>query len=246
MRKKIITENSNSIGSAILAAGAEKKSPGTIKPPRGKRRLEKSEQTREALLQAAADVVGEKGFADASVTLITQKAGVGQGTFYNYFESRQEILDELMPTVGKNMLAYIKGKLVGGDSFATLEDQQFRAFFSFLQVAPKFSRILSEAYLFSPEGHQRHMETVFSNYMRFLLRSHANGEFPGYEPKELEVVAQILMSARDYLARNYTHDEGGAPKLPDFVADTYLKFVRYGLEGVPPPKAAKKGTGNKK
>ncbi len=241
MKKQNVAE----AGGSVNLAGPESKNlPSAPKAPRGKRRIEKSEQTREALLQAAADVVGEKGFADASVTLITQKAGVGQGTFYNYFESRQEILDELMPTVGRNMLAYIKAQLSGGDSFAELEDQQFRAFFSFLQVAPKFSRILSEAYLFSPEGHERHMETVFNNYMRFLLRSHANGEFPAYETKELEVVAQILMSARDYLARNYTHEEGGAPKLPDFVADTYLKFVRYGLEGVPPPPkpGAKKGS----
>lgn len=77
------------------------------------------------------------------------------------------------------------------------------------------------------------MKNVFDNYMRFLLRSHANGEFPAYEPRELEVIAQILMAARDYLARNYTQEESGAPKLPDFVADTYMKFVRYGLEGVP-------------
>ncbi len=203
------------------------------KPPRGKRRIEKSEQTREALLQAAAEVVGEKGFANASITLITQKAGVGQGTFYNYFDSRQEILDELMPAVGRNLLAYIKEN-VSGTSFAELEEQQFRAFFSFLQVAPKFSRILGESYLFTPEGHEAHMKNVFDSYMRFLLRSHAKGEFSGYEPRELEVIAQILMSARDYLVRNYLHTEDGAPELPEYVANAYMKFVRYGLEGVPP------------
>ena len=224
----------------------EKKAPVAAgKAPRGKRRIEKSEQTRDALLQAAADVVGEKGFANASITLITQKAGVGQGTFYNYFDSRQEILDELMPAVGRNLLAYVKGKLTGGHSFAELEEQQFHAFFSFLQIAPKFFRILNEAYLFSPEGHEAHMKNVFDNYMRFLLRSHANGEFPGYEARELEVIAQILMAARDYLARNYTQEEGGAPKLPDFVADTYMKFVRYGLEGVPPGRQEEKRTDEK-
>lgn len=243
MKKQLLSE---SAVNADLPVSEEKITLRAVKAPRGKRRIEKSEQTREALLQAAADVVGEKGFANASVTLITQKAGVGQGTFYNYFDSRQEILDELMPAVGRNMLAYIKDHLTGGHSFAELEEQQFRAFFSFLEVAPRFSRILSEAYLFSPGGHDRHMHTVFDNYMRFLLRSHANGEFPAYEPKELEVVAQILMSSRDYLARNYTHEEGGAPKLPDYAADAYMKFVRYGLEGVPPPAKTGKKEARKK
>ncbi|TCS34048.1 TetR family transcriptional regulator [Paucimonas lemoignei] len=232
--------------SAGMISASEKAPKADTKPPRGKRRIEKSEQTREALLQAAADVVGEKGFANASITLITQKAGVGQGTFYNYFDSRQEILDELMPAVGRNLLSYVKSNLAGGDSFAELEEQQFRAFFSFLRVAPKFSRVLSEAYLFTPEGHEAHMKNVFNNYMRFLLRSHANGEFPAYEPRELEVIAQILMAARDYLARNYTYEEGGAPKLPDFAVETYMKFVRYGLEGVPPQTPQEKEDGSDK
>lgn len=230
MGKKIATVVEAQATPGLYARSAAN---NTSKPVRAMRRAEKSEQTREALLQAAAEVVGENGFANASITLITQRAGVGQGTFYNYFQSRQEILDELMPAVGRNMLSYIKGKLHGGRNFAELEEQHFQAFFSFLEVAPRFSRILSEAYLFSPEGHNLHMQTVFNNYMRFLKRSHANGEFPGYQEDELGVVAQILMAARDYLARNSTHEESGAPKLPDSAAITYMKFVRYGLEGVP-------------
>ncbi|RJG02537.1 TetR/AcrR family transcriptional regulator [Noviherbaspirillum sedimenti] len=229
------------------ATGDDKKPVQQIeKPPRGKRRIEKSEQIREALLAATADVVGEKGYANTSIALITQKAGVAQGTFYNYFESRQEILDEVMPAVGRNMLAYIKGKLGTGQNFAELEDEQFRALFSFLQIAPKFSRILSEAYLFSLQGHKRHMETVFSNYMRFLMRSKTHGEFPGYEPHELAVIVPILMGARDYLARNYMQEEGGVPTLQNSVAETYMKFVRYGLEGVPPSTKPRKNAKSNK
>lgn len=243
MRKKTAQTAETNSTPTLRAKGA---ATNVSKPVRATRRAEKSEQTSEALLQAAAEVVGEKGFANASITLITQRAGVGQGTFYNYFDSRQEILDELMPAVGRNMLAYIKGKLQGGSNFAELEEQHFRAFFSFLEVAPKFSRILSEAYLFTPKGHHLHMQTVFNNYMRFLKRSHANGEFPAYDEEELGVIAQILMAARDYLARNYTHEEGGAPRLPESATETYMKFVRYGLEGVPPEKTPTKPAGKKK
>ena len=40
-------------------------------------------------------IVGELGYAGASVALITARADVAQGTFYNYFESRQDLLDQL-------------------------------------------------------------------------------------------------------------------------------------------------------
>jgi AcrR family transcriptional regulator len=223
---------------ALLKSGAEPAADATARP-QGKSRVERSEQIREALLQAAADVVGEKGYAHASITLITQKAGVGQGTFYNYFESRQAILDEIMPAVGRNMMAHIRKEVLAGKGhgFAELEEKAFRGFFSFLEIAPHFFRVLHEADQFAPAGYKQHIDNVFKQYMQFLQRSHDNGESPAYEPRELEVVALILMAARDYLAIHYVYGEGGRKELPEWVTQAYMKFVRYGLEGIPPDKA---------
>src|SRR3546814_17375126 len=71
--------------------------------------------------------------------------------------------------------------------------------------------------------------------MQFLKHSHKNGEFPAYEEADLEVVVLMLMAARSYLALKYMHGDVKTKKLPKRVADTYMRFVRYGLEGVPPP-----------
>jgi len=60
-------------------------------------RAERSEQTLNALLDAAGEVVGELGYQDASVARITSQAGVAQGTFYNYFNSRQDLFDGNRP-----------------------------------------------------------------------------------------------------------------------------------------------------
>lgn len=200
--------------------------------PVGKRE-EKSEAIREALLRAATQVVGEVGYANASVTLITQKAGVAQGTFYNYFQSRQEILDALLPALGKDMLDHVKQSALGGHSFAELEDRSFRGFFDFLERAPHFFRILNEADVFAPEGHAQHFEVISSRYLRFLRHSHQNGEFPGFREDELETIVFILIAARTYLAMHYVFGKDGQKPLPQSVADTYIKFVRFGLEGVP-------------
>lgn len=202
--------------------------------PAGKRG-EKSEAIRESLLRAAEQVVGEIGYANASITLITQKAGVAQGTFYNYFQSRQEILDALLPALGKDMLVHVKKSALGGHSFAELEDRSFRGFFDFLAQTPHFFRILNEADVFAPKGHAQHFEMISERYLRFLRQSHGNGEFPGFREDELETIVFILIAARTYLAMHYVFGEDGQKPLPEAVAETYIKFVRYGLEGAPPP-----------
>lgn len=204
------------------------------RPARGKR-VEKSEAIRKSLLEAAVAVVGEVGYANASVALITQKAGVGQGTFYNYFGSRQEILDALLPSLGKDMLAHIRKCALGGHSFAELEGRSFRGFFDFLRQTPDFYRILTESDVFAPQGTATHFEMVSRQYIRFLRRSWENGEFPAYGEDELEAIAFILMSAREYLAKRYVVGDGARTLLPERVAETYMKLVRFGLEGVPPP-----------
>ena len=58
------------------------------------KRESKSIKTRQALFAAAALVVGEYGYEETSITRITEKAGVAIGTFYNYFETRQELFDQ--------------------------------------------------------------------------------------------------------------------------------------------------------
>lgn len=55
-----------------------------------------SGSARDALLTAAARVFSEKGFFSTRITDITAGAGVSAGTFYTYFESKEEILGAVM------------------------------------------------------------------------------------------------------------------------------------------------------
>ena len=70
----------------------------------GKRKLrrpEKADANRKGLFQAAAYVVGKHGYANASIGRITERCGLAQGTFYLYFDSRQDLFDQLLPAVGE-------------------------------------------------------------------------------------------------------------------------------------------------
>jgi AcrR family transcriptional regulator len=59
-------------------------------------RAEQQEQTRGALLDAAARVFLERGFAGTSVEAITSEAGYSRGAFYSNFESKEQLFAELL------------------------------------------------------------------------------------------------------------------------------------------------------
>jgi AcrR family transcriptional regulator len=46
-------------------------------------------RTRQRLIEAAESVFADLGYHDASIVKITEAAGVAQGTFYLYFESKR-------------------------------------------------------------------------------------------------------------------------------------------------------------
>src|SRR5882724_6927247 len=70
-------------------------------------RVERNAWTKRKIFDAATRIVGKYGYAEASVARITEEAGVAQGTFYNHFENRQELLDQLLPKIGLDMLFLI-------------------------------------------------------------------------------------------------------------------------------------------
>jgi len=63
-------------------------------------RAERQAQTRGALLDAAARVFVERGFAGASVEAITAEAGYTRGAFYSNFASREELFVALLQERG--------------------------------------------------------------------------------------------------------------------------------------------------
>lgn len=60
------------------------------------RLTKRGEATRRKLLEAAEEVFADLGYHEASIVKITERAGVGLGTFYNYFDSKQTIFEALV------------------------------------------------------------------------------------------------------------------------------------------------------
>jgi AcrR family transcriptional regulator len=50
---------------------------------------------RQAILDAALDLFAERGFHGTAVPLVAERAGVGAGTVYRYFDSKEALVNEL-------------------------------------------------------------------------------------------------------------------------------------------------------
>lgn len=197
----------------------------------GGNRTERAQLIRDALFSAASEIVGEVGYQGASISSITQRAGVAQGTFYNHFKSRQDILDQLLPTLGRQLLEHVRTSARGGRDLAEKEELSFKSFFTFLSKTPHFFRILNEAESFAPEAYKTHLGLVTDSYVKFLTHARADGELQGYEARELEVIAFVLVASRSYLAWRFARGEDGVTTIPPWVVKAYLKFALNGLHG---------------
>ena len=69
----------------------ERKGGRAAAPKRRGKRVENKENTRRAILQAALDLFAEKGFYRTTTKAISKKAGIAEGTLFNYFETKEDL-----------------------------------------------------------------------------------------------------------------------------------------------------------
>ncbi len=76
--------------------------PLTGEKPSGPR-SRKGIETRARLLGAAKEVFERDGFLDARISDIAEKAGLSHGSFYHYFESKEEVFREVAAAVEERL-----------------------------------------------------------------------------------------------------------------------------------------------
>jgi len=195
-------------------------------------RADKQERTRRALLQAAIDIVGDEGYAAATVGKITARCNVANGTFYNYFDNQQDIFDQLLPFLGDLLTAHIKAQVGESLTGVARDRARFVAYFDFCRKNPAFLRVLNEAEVFAPNAYRRHVVRLYEGYLHALERSASKREITGYAPEELPPIVFMLMGIRSYMTMLYQYNFVGrsAPTI-EAMADIYGKLISFGLFG---------------
>ncbi len=177
-------------------------------------REERSEETRNKLIQAGARTVGRYGYGGASIARITARAKVALGTFYRHFKSRQEFFDQLLPAMGQTLMTFVQGRVDRDVVGAEREEQRLRAYFQFLDEHPWYHRLLNESEVMAPKAHAVYFELMTSGLVRSFQRSQTRAELRAFRPDELETVAYIVMASRVYLAQRYAKTNGVVQEPP--------------------------------
>lgn len=82
----------------------------------GDRRTRQAKVRRQAILRAAAQVFARKGFERATTREIAQEADIAEGTIYNYFASKEQLVVALASLVQEQVEEVISGLVAGGDA----------------------------------------------------------------------------------------------------------------------------------
>jgi AcrR family transcriptional regulator len=103
----------------------------------------RSDATKKRLFDAAMDLIGERGFTEASVDEIVERAGVAKGTVYYHFSGKAELVealiaDRLAPLVASFHKAAEDN---AGDPVGAIE-ALVRAELEFLLLYKSFSKLL--------------------------------------------------------------------------------------------------------
>ncbi|HEY1350952.1 MAG TPA: TetR/AcrR family transcriptional regulator [Ktedonobacteraceae bacterium] len=198
----------------------------------------RGEATRRKILDAAEAVFGELGYYEASISEITRRAGVAQGTYYIYFHSKREIFGELVEDIGHRLRTAMRTAIVGAASRLEVEQRGFEAFFTFVANHRRIYSIVQEAERVAPEAFYAYYRGISQGYIRGLNEAMDEGSVRRLDP---EAIAYTLMGIGHFVALRWLiwpQEEEGTrgytAVLPQGVFASVMEFIAHGLTPEPP------------
>jgi AcrR family transcriptional regulator len=156
-------------------------------------RTERGRKTLRRVLEAAAAEFGERGFHEAAITGITQRAGVALGTFYTYFESKEEVFRALVRDMSQATRAHVAEAVRNAPDRIAAERMGLEAFIAFTRKHPELYRIIEEAQFVAHDAYREHYRSFVEGYSRNLAAARQRGEIAD-GPDEPRAWALIGMS----------------------------------------------------
>ena len=190
-------------------------------------RTARGERTLRKILTAALEEFGERGFSEASIVGITRRAKVALGTFYTYFDSKEEVFQALVRDMSAQVRDYVAPALSEATDGLDRERRALAAFLRFAAEHKEVYRIIDEAEFVDPQGFRTHYETTAERIADRLAEAADRGELRKDEsPFAHEVVAWALMGANVFLGLRFAV---WGERDPDEVAAITNRLLRHGL-----------------
>jgi AcrR family transcriptional regulator len=190
----------------------------TPKTARGKK-------TRDKLLQAAEIEFGDKGFHAAAISGITHRAGVALGTFYTYYESKEEIFHDLVSYMSHRTRRWIAERVAGAPDRMAAERLGIEAYIEFARQHKGIYRIITEAEFVANDAYREHYEGFADAYRDNLKKAGESGEI---RQGDYETWTWAIMGIAVFLGMKYTEWDDNVPasRVAEIVTDMIANGIR--------------------
>ena len=187
-------------------------------------------KTRDRLLEAAEVEFGERGFHDAAISGITERAGVALGSFYTYFDSKQEIFAALVSYIGERTRQRVRERVAGARDRLEAERLGLAAYIEFVREHKGIYRIMSEAEFVAHDAFKAHYEGFARSYRANLTRARQQGDI---REGDYEVWSWAIIGLDVFLGMRFAAwDESRAPEdVAAAVVDLIGQGMRPGRTG---------------
>lgn len=189
------------------------------------RKVGKRERTRAALLNSALGLVAQHGMETIKISEITKHAGLANGTFYNYFTDREEIIWEVSFGIAKEISRQIDDEMSGIDDAV---ERVLTATTAFIQIAvdqPDWGAVVISSSQHTPE-----MRKDVTKFLRADLQLGLDqGRFSVMLDQYLldQIGSLIIVCVRTQI------DEGADVHLTRRVCDYILRLLGVPLADIP-------------
>ncbi|MFD1106988.1 TetR/AcrR family transcriptional regulator [Sphingobium olei] len=163
-------------------------------------RTARGERTRRALLSAAAQEFGEKGFHEGSISGITRRAGCALGSFYTYFASKDDIFRALVNDMSGQVRDYVSPRIAAARDGVEAERIGLLSFLEFARAHKEIYRIIDEAEFVDQAAYRAHYENTAARMTVRLSKAAERGEIA---PDVEEVHAWAIMGMNVFLGLRY-------------------------------------------
>lgn len=129
-----------------------------------------------------------KGYEVTSVNTILKELGIAKGTFYYYFDSKEEVMDSVITRIINNELKFVTEEVINNKNMTAVE-KLIAALFRRPPVFGSQKEVVEKLYnvnnaLMKQRAMQNSLELSCPVYAEIIIEGNENGEFSSKHPLE--------------------------------------------------------------
>ncbi len=183
---------------------------------------------RQAILDEAIRTFAELGFRRADVQVIADHAGVGKGTVYRYFRSKEDLFWATTLEVLERLDQHVFAAMEGVEGACAKLRAAAIAHAAFFETNPQYlNLIMQERAEFCgsvPESHRLHHEKMLQRMSAILAEGIASGELRPMDTRQTTLAMGCLLFGTAMLSGHV--ESVNLMKMTGYAIDIFLRGMR--------------------